>query len=73
MNTMNEGTSFQGAIADIMARTSTKAALMSSLDTNHHDMNMKIGGGIPTPSNANKIMSNAAAHKRSASDGNTIF
>ena len=52
---------FQGALADIMARTSTKAALMSSID--HENTAF---GGVPRGSKG-------VSHKRSVSDGNTIF
>lgn len=63
---MNEGNaSLQGAMADIMARTSTKAALLTSIDTNNYNPGPSVG--------ASEQKAPGVSHKRSVSDGNTIF
>lgn len=52
-------------MADIMARTSTKAALLTSIDTNNYNLGPSVG--------ASEQKAPGVSHKRSVSDGNTIF
>lgn len=56
---------FQGALADIMARTSAKAAMLKSTDFSNP------GNLINTQKSKNA--SEGGHHKRSVSDSNAIF